>query len=624
MKTVIYLIIFNLIIYQLNAQTKITGKYSSETKMFETQDQTYWIDRFQQGVARIVRGGYVGLMDSMGKVLCEPKYDKIFPFYGKVATVSLNNKYGLIDSKGKELLPLTWAYLGDFSEGSAFFVDSNGKRGFINDKGAVLFYINYDDLSNFHEGVATFRRNKSFGIVNKSGNEVVLLDDDQDVDKVISKVIDRESSNVKWMLGTQEHYTPLFKFNDELAVHFKKEKNASYKYGYINRQGKFIIPPSFDWAMPFSNGYAIVKKTHKWGVIDKQGNMVLPCEYQSIFSAKSGEFIVCKSKQWGVVNSNNKVVIPFKYQVIKYLFANTYAVYHQDSISQRYLAFMPTDSNSVKKGAWGVFRSNGEQVLPIQYDRISHNDTYGTAEVFWGSTPLYTGVIRNMEDFQFQIFDKEGLITEEKFSYRSLNEGTNVPLRSPTYLELHPSFSIEEMALYVSNVGYVFLDKKGNKRFKQVYDYAEGFRNEYAVFGKNLNQKTVANPFEFVPAKYLKGLMNHKEEIILPFMYEDLINKVYNFYPAKKDGKWGVINKLNEVIIPFEYKTMELTSIGVIVNKNDINEVHAKLGLIDFRGEEILPEKYKDIREVSSGMFSVTLNYQSFLVDKKGNKIKTY
>jgi len=47
-------------------------------------------------------------------------------------------------------------------------------------------------------------------------------------------------------------------------------------------------------------------------------------------------------------------------------------------------------------------------------------------------------------------------------------------------------------------------------------------------------------------------------------MYEDLINKVYNFYPAKKDGKWGVINKLNEVIIPFEYKTMELTSIGVI------------------------------------------------------------
>jgi hypothetical protein len=56
------------------------------------------------------------------------------------------------------------------------------------------------------------------------------------------------------------------------------------KWGFIDVTGKIVIPPVFDEVKPFSSGTAVVwsQEKRKLGLIDRKGNLILPYEFQSI------------------------------------------------------------------------------------------------------------------------------------------------------------------------------------------------------------------------------------------------------------------------------------------------------------------------------------------------------
>src|SRR5215510_14776398 len=47
------------------------------------------------------------------------------------------------------------------------------------------------------------------------------------------------------------------------------------KYGFIDRQGRVVVPPTLADAAEFSEGLALVTKKDRVGFIDPQGNMVI-------------------------------------------------------------------------------------------------------------------------------------------------------------------------------------------------------------------------------------------------------------------------------------------------------------------------------------------------------------
>lgn len=57
----------------------------------------------------------------------------------------------------------------------------------------------------------------------------------------------------------------------------------TYNFGYIDREGNFVIEPKFGNALPFREGLAAVlygtEEYGKWGYIDIEGNSVIPPEY---------------------------------------------------------------------------------------------------------------------------------------------------------------------------------------------------------------------------------------------------------------------------------------------------------------------------------------------------------
>lgn len=55
------------------------------------------------------------------------------------------------------------------------------------------------------------------------------------------------------------------------------------KWGYINSDGNWIIPPTYEMALDFADGVALVKDTYQggevWDVIDEKGQKIIQSEY---------------------------------------------------------------------------------------------------------------------------------------------------------------------------------------------------------------------------------------------------------------------------------------------------------------------------------------------------------
>ena len=60
------------------------------------------------------------------------------------------------------------------------------------------------------------------------------------------------------------------------------------KYGFIDKSGKVVIEPQFDWVGAFSEGLARVKKDGKYGFIDKSGKVVIEPQFDEVRAFSEG------------------------------------------------------------------------------------------------------------------------------------------------------------------------------------------------------------------------------------------------------------------------------------------------------------------------------------------------
>ena len=63
---------------------------------------------------------------------------------------------------------------------------------------------------------------------------------------------------------------------------------ADGKFGYIDPQGDYRIPPKFDYAERFCEGLALVCADGLWGYIDETGEYVIAPQYQFASSFSGG------------------------------------------------------------------------------------------------------------------------------------------------------------------------------------------------------------------------------------------------------------------------------------------------------------------------------------------------
>ncbi|MES2485412.1 MAG: WG repeat-containing protein, partial [Bacteroidota bacterium] len=83
------------------------------------------------------------------------------------------------------------------------------------------------------------------------------------------------------------------------------------------------------------------------------------------------------------------------------------------------------------------------------------------------------------------------------------------------------------------------------------------------------------------------------------------------------NGKYGYINKNDEIVIPFKYQWAFLFFDGLAQV-----QLNGKWGYINADGKEVIPLKYDSGSIFQDGSAKVKLNNVEFQIDKQGNCIK--
>ena len=91
--------------------------------------------------------------------------------YGLMRVQAENGLWGLVNTKGQELIPPYYEGIGIFSEGLAG-IQKNRKIGFINPEGEVVIKPQYDEVTIFKNGVATVIADGKTFEIDKKGNKL--------------------------------------------------------------------------------------------------------------------------------------------------------------------------------------------------------------------------------------------------------------------------------------------------------------------------------------------------------------------------------------------------------------------------------------------------------------------
>jgi len=115
--------------------------------------------------------------------------------------------------------------------------------------------------------------------------------------------------------------------NDQAFNYNRKDYRIITKYGFINRQGKEVIPLKYDEVKPFLDGMALVaidSSVRKFGFIDKTGKEIIPIKYDEIKPFSEGLAVVAvvgftfkDYGNYGFIDKTGKEVIPLKYKSAK-------------------------------------------------------------------------------------------------------------------------------------------------------------------------------------------------------------------------------------------------------------------------------------------------------------------
>lgn len=306
------------------------------------------------------KSGSAGWKDINGKIVVKPKYDEVWEFNEGRAVVVKNNRAGVIDAAGNEIikpgkyLAVSQVASNQYSEGllklyktneQIVYVDKNGKE-------KIKLDASYDEADDFHEGYAEIIKNDgSAYVINKTGKIVYKLPRKLYLTPYgyQEKMAMFQNSkgkygffNTKGKEVVKAVYDEAGNFHNGLAVVCKNGK-----YGYINKQGQVVIKLQYDSAADFSEGMACVSKNGKYGFIDKKGNVVIKLQYQFAKSFREGKVPVCQNGKYGYVNAKGIYVIQPQYS-------------SADSFSEGLAAV-------VVKNKYGYIDQSGKIVIQPQY-----------------------------------------------------------------------------------------------------------------------------------------------------------------------------------------------------------------------------------------------------------------
>ena len=299
-----------------------------------------------------------------------------------------------------------------------------------------------------------------------------------------------------------ENYTDVFFYYGNTGL---AKKNG--KYGLINRKGDSLTQFKYTMVRNYGfNHYICQTESKKSHILNSDGKIIfnkdLKFDIKSHYFDKDSILIyqekIDKKKLNGLVNINGKSIIEAKYEEIYFINDNQlYAVKSENK--------------------YGFINKFGKEVIPIIYDEVSFNINENLIPV-----------------------KKNG-----KWGFVNRKNETKIP------------FEYDEANSFLNGIAFVkkgeyygCIDTKNKVKIKFILS-----KTNYQFFTENL-ALFVEN------GKY--GFINKKGKIKIPAIYNKAFPFINGLAYVELDGKVGYINKTGNEIIPIKYKQLWFENDGVI------------------------------------------------------------
>jgi WG containing repeat len=111
-----------------------------------------------------------------------------------------------------------------------------------------------------------------------------------------------------------QRFAVAYSFKDGLAsVLVGNDKNGIAQFGYINKTGQMVIPPTLSFAGKDDTGYFYedrrqVNINDKWGFIDKSGKLVIPAQFDNVDYFREGFAKVEINNKWAYIDKSGKII----------------------------------------------------------------------------------------------------------------------------------------------------------------------------------------------------------------------------------------------------------------------------------------------------------------------------
>ena len=532
---------------------------------------------------------YFGILNSEYKMICPPKYREI-----KVVETSSSSffqvsidghKYGITDVKDNVILPIKF--------GSVDFTNKDYIYDPIHEYNAIKVEKLLGVVSNGPSWDSQRKQNR----FDETGSFVVPFKE--------GKTINISSTIYDWCDS----------FNDKGWAKVVKSGLS----GKINIKGEIIslfddnliiVPDCFDWAYDFCFGYAPVCKNGKWGIANRNWEIVIPCVYMSIEPVGEGFF---KYKELHTIsndeNQRNEGIQPNKHVQMQQYVYGIVNIHNVGIIEAEYKEIWLLEGGFFKieraaRGCdrYGIINDNGDLVIAPNYAevsliRIDESD-------FWIVTQNgKKGVLQAGKKIISTIFDditvQDGIFTC-RANANSNGNGTLIRYNTNgeillNHKDCNYNVSAQYDLAYYSEYGLIRVVKDGkwgliNMMHEVVaspsFTFIDTYEGAYAKVGNTEDNKVIyfLDDIRCHMSNMKYGLIDVLGDIVLPVEY-DFIEKWDNgYYCALKDKHEILLSPSLHPVFTTE-KCLEKLDDKYIL----IVDGYAKFGLIDFSGNEIIP-----------------------------------
>lgn len=313
-------------------------------------------------------------------------------FIDGIQTTERNGLFGFKKADGTELVTPQYKFVGQFQDGFCIVMRDEEKIGLINRNGEEILHCDYLSIILPTEGLVKAQTQEGlWGFWDTLGTEVV-----HPIWKATSSYFEGLAVVGKSMDDNPD--------NDELV------------FGYIDHKGTVVIAPQFEYAYPFQNGYAVVKRYDRFGMIDHKGREVMVCKYDflSPFSNKRCFGIDSQHDHLAMINDKFETITDYVYEDVvgygnglysvkrdgKYTFLDNKGKEHF-GMYEFVGSFIDGRCMVVRDGKYGIIDNKGRIILPIEYD----NSGYRSEEYLY-----YEGLALVEKDKKFGYVDRNGHI----------------------------------------------------------------------------------------------------------------------------------------------------------------------------------------------------------------------